>query len=427
MKRPDVAVSGVVLLFIVLGTVTAIATPAWENADEPGHVQNIETLTRGDWYRMRTGSGDEAHQPPLYYLTLAGWQTVTRQPTSVVAPQRGRAVIGTVPTFGHDEPAESRDHRLLLWLRIPNVLLGAVVVLLAAAAARRLSTDPWTPVVAAAVVATVPRFVFLSAGVTNDNLATTLGAALTLLTVIYLHRKIRWFAAAIGATIGALILTKLSAATLTIAAVTAIVVAVRARERLLQLLIALGAAFAVCGWWLIDNWIRYSDPFATKASRDYLRPIGGLGASVVNGRLVLGTGDRNLFGLVLREVPGRVWVSFWYQSGWNSFRWSTWTYLPFWIALAIAIGGFAFYHVDRRVLVVLGAISVAAFASIWLVALQTTTYQARLAFPGLAALAVLAALGLERWRLPIRFLLPAMGLAGTLAAIQRDVLSVHWT
>jgi hypothetical protein len=73
------------------------------------------------------------------------------------------------------------------------------------------------------------------------------------------------------------------------------------------------------------------------------------------------------------------------------------------------------------------AIVFAAFLSIWFVAFQTATYQARLAFVGLAALAVLAALGLERWRLPVRFLLPAMGLIGTLIAIQQDVLAIHWS
>jgi hypothetical protein len=45
---------------------------------------------------------------------------------------------------------------------------------------------------------------------------------------------------------------------------------------------------------------------------------------------------------------------------------------------------------------------------------------------GLAAIAALAALGVERWRLPVRFVLPAMGLIGTLVAIQQNVLAVHW-
>ena len=46
---------------------------------------------------------------------------------------------------------------------------------------------------------------------------------------------------------------------------------------------------------------------------------------------------------------------------------------------------------------------------------------------GLVAICGLAALGLERWRLPVRFLLPLAGLIGTVVAIQQDVLAVHWT
>jgi hypothetical protein len=34
---------GVIAAFIVLGTTIALKTPAYESADEPGHVENIQT------------------------------------------------------------------------------------------------------------------------------------------------------------------------------------------------------------------------------------------------------------------------------------------------------------------------------------------------------------------------------------------------
>jgi ABC-type arginine transport system permease subunit len=74
----------------------------------------------------------------------------------------------------------------------------------------------------------------------------------------------------------------------------------------------------------------------------------------------------------------------------------------------------------------LWTITAAGLLSVWIVAFQTSTYEARYVFVGLAAIAALAALGLERWKLPFRFVLPAMGLIGTLVAIQQNVLAVHW-
>ena len=52
-------------------------------------------------------------------------------------------------------------------LRVPSVVLGLVT----AARARLVSKDRWTPVVAAATCAFVPKFVFVSGVVNNDSLA----------------------------------------------------------------------------------------------------------------------------------------------------------------------------------------------------------------------------------------------------------------
>jgi hypothetical protein len=71
-------------------------------------------------------------------------------------------------------------------------------------------------------------------------------------------------------------------------------------------------------------------------------------------------------------------------------------------------------------------LALAGFVSVWIVAFQTATYEARLALTGLPALAGLAALGVERWKLPVRFLLPFTGLVGLLVAMYDDVLAVNW-
>jgi len=114
-----------------------------------GHVQNIETLVNGHWYCLnskcqalnRFCTGDEAHRAPLYYLVSAGWQRLVGVPyrppyvgtTSILSLQNGQ--------FLHHSSA---DHRFLLWLRLPDVVIGALTVLFRFFAVRLVSTDPWT-------------------------------------------------------------------------------------------------------------------------------------------------------------------------------------------------------------------------------------------------------------------------------------------
>jgi 4-amino-4-deoxy-L-arabinose transferase-like glycosyltransferase len=431
-----VAVLGIVAIFAVLSSVVAVTTPAWEAADEPDHVQNIETLVSGHWYRMERGAGYAAHQPPLYYLGVSAWQRLWGVPVRQPGFPPPRPWV-----FKHRTARDSADHRFVLSLRLSSVLLGASTVLFAAVTARRLSSDPWTPAVAAAVVAGVPTFVFLSGVVNNDNLANALGGLLTLLAVVFVVRSSDagsrarlWWAAAVGAVFGLLVLTKLSTVALAGGVMVAVLIGVRSwRERVKTLCVAAASTLTVCGWWLVQNQIRYGDPLAARRTHDYLESIGGLGGHIVNGRLALGPGDRNPLKLFLFDVPRNVYHSFWYNSGWNKFRWPSSAYIVFWAVLLIAIAGLVITRgklpptITRPVLL-LAILAVSALAAVWITASQTTTFQARLAFTGLPAIGCLAALGLERSRVPIplRFVGPVIGLVGTLIAIRQDILSVNW-
>jgi hypothetical protein len=71
-------------------------------------------------------------------------------------------------------------------------------------------------------------------------------------------------------------------------------------------------------------------------------------------------------------------------------------------------------------------LAVAGFLSVWLVALNTASYRGPLALLGLPSLACLVALGLERWKLALRLVIPLLWLCGTLVALQQDALGVHW-
>jgi hypothetical protein len=437
VRRAKLVLAGVIVVFVVCGTLIAFKTPAYESADEPGHVENIETLVSGHWYGMTSDcsyergvvpllscSGDEAHQAPLYYLALAGWQRLVGLPAR--APYKGQG--GEVSLFSHPPFFQhgyflhhtSADHRFLLWLRIPNVLLGALTVLFAFFAVRLVSTDPWTPVVGASFVAFLPRFVFLTSFVTNDNLVDLLGAVLTFVALRYARVPGRGRIAVVGAVIGLLLITKLSTLPIAVVLVPLAFMATGWKRRAESFGIGVFSALGVSGWYLIQNTVRYGDPLARAASAHYLATVGGLGPFLVPFKV------GNPLSLVFVRVPERVFDGFWYQSGWSQFEWSWPVLLLFSLVLAVALAGLVHRHVDHRTLVTLWTIAIAGFLSVWVVATQTSTYQARYAFVGIAALAALVALGVERWRLPVRLLLPAMGLCGTLVAIQQNVLAVHW-
>jgi dolichyl-phosphate-mannose-protein mannosyltransferase len=433
--QPAIALAGVIAVFVVLGVFIAVKTPAFESADEPGHVENIETLVSGHWYSVTPHckvtvltvfdcfNGTEAHQAPLYYLILAGWQRVAGQPVEppYVALDHfsGHALLGLQgEMFTHHSEA---DLRYLLWLRLPNVLFGALTVLLTFFAIRLITTDEWTPVVAASLVAFLPRFVFLSSFVTNDNLVDLTGALLVFFALRYTIGPSRWRMAAVGGSVGLLVVTKLSALpiALVIFGLAWMVTGWRRRAELVA--VGFGSALVFCGWYLIQNTVRYGDPLARTASARYLSLVDGLGTAFGQPYRVT-----DPLGLVFGHVPRHIVETFWYQSGWGQFDWSLAVDLVITAAFALALLGLIHRRIARTTLATLAMVSLLSLLCVWVVAFQTATYQARYVFVGLAAICGLAALGLERWRVPVRFVLPMAGLIGTLVAIQQDVLSVHW-
>jgi Dolichyl-phosphate-mannose-protein mannosyltransferase len=451
-RRTKLVLAGVIVAFVILASVVAIKTPAYESGDEPSHVQNIETLVSGHWYGMnsqchlqlhisglRAGphgvlrpsgptsatlvhcSGFEPGQAPLYYLLFAGWQKVVGiAPHIPVNSDPATTFLVANGLFLHHSVS---DWRFLLWLRLPNVLLGALTVLVVFFAIREITDDRWTPVVGAAVIAFLPHFVFLSAFVTNDNLVSLLGAVLTLVALRYVRAPGLWRMALVGAVFGLLFATKQSTLTVGLVLLVLVLVVQSWRRRAQHLAVALIAALATCGWYLIQNSVRYGDPLARTATTKYLTDSGGLGTWPGTPYKVT-----DPLKLVFFDVPQRIFDLFWYESGWLPFRWSWPVSLLFWSVCVAALFGLIHrrVHVERRILVTLWALVVTALMSVWVLAFQTATYKTSYAFVGIAALAALVALGVERWRLPVRFLLPAMGLCGTLIAIQQNVLAVHW-
>jgi 4-amino-4-deoxy-L-arabinose transferase-like glycosyltransferase len=423
------ALSLVVIVFFGLASVIAIKTPAWESADEPDHVDNIESLVGGHWYGIDTQckylstnplcQNDEAQQAPLYYLVMAGWQR------SVGLPPRPPPKLYTTyltPLGEQFQGHSASDDSFLLWLRFPNIALGTITILVVFLAIRRVSSDPWTPVVAAASIAFLPRFVFLSAFVTNDNLVNLLGAVLGYLALRFIRAPSVWKMVLLGATFGLLVVTKLSTLPMGLVIMVLVLLVPTWKRRVPLFAVAGGAAVLTCGWYLIQNTVRYGDPLAWTATPRYLATNGGLGTPFGLPYTV-----KDPLNLVLWQVPQSILRTFWYESGWANHYWKMPVDIAITAVVLLVFIGIRGQRIRRHVLVTLATISGAALLSVWAVALQTSTYKGRYALVGCVGIAGLIAFALQRWRLPVRFILPAAGVVGTCAAIQSNVLSVHWT
>ena len=411
-RAPKVALLAVVLFAVCASTVIAWKTPAWESNDEPDHVRNIETLVSGHWYRIEKNAGYSPHQPPLYYLALAGWQRVLRMKAELPRPQQGDAIVSN-GQFGHAQPREKHDHARLMLLRLPSVLLGALTILFTARSARALGADPWIETAAAATVAAIPKFVFSSSFVNNDVLATTLGALATLLAVrLWRNNTVsRRLAVGLGLTCGALLVTKLSSIPFVV--VIGLAVGWRLRRAWRGVLAFAAPVVILSGPLFVSNQHRYGDPLAAKASIDYFRSW--IPALVAVPRT---------FQWFAKTVPSGAATSFWYTSGWNQFRWQAKTYVPLWgLSVAGMFGNVVRRRPRTRGIGLVAVLCLAAAASIWVLAYSTTQWQARVAFPGLAAFGALVALGWQRWRAPtwVAFVLPVLGMIGTVYAIKTDV------
>jgi Dolichyl-phosphate-mannose-protein mannosyltransferase len=425
----------VILVFVALASVIAIRTPAWESADEPDHVYNIEQIVSGHWYGINTHCGflststtpscvpRETQQAPLYYLVMAAWQKmVGLSPRSTTGELGDAGNCATVScSYEHFSHHSVSDHQFLLWLRFPNIALGALTVLVVFLAIRRVSRDPWTPVVAAAILAFLPRFVFLSAFVTNDNLVNLLGAVLGYLALRFVTSPSVWNMVWVGVAVGLLVATKLSALPMALVVVILVLLVPTWKRRLILLAAASGGAVLTCGWYLIQNAVRYGDPFARAASSRYLEFNGGLGTFFQPYRVT------DPLSLVFRQVPQTFMRTFWYESGWNQYTWKMPVDIAITAAVLIVLFGLLGQKISRDVLITLATISVAAVLSVWIVATQTAEYQGRYALVGCVGIAGLVAFALQRWKLPVRLLPPAAGVIGTCIAIQANVLSIHWT
>ncbi len=234
----------ILVAFVGLGVTYTLVTPCFEAPDEWSHLALVHyfatyrTLPPRVLPDRRAIGPDvgwflEYHDPPLYYAPplyhalgalLTAWIDTGDLPRLVVPSPSWE--VGWAPqansdprnknVFAHSAEetiVQSGTVRAVYLLRLVSLGLGAVTVLCTYALARLLWPERIFLALGAAVfVACNPQFIFVSAGVTNDNLLNALFSLCLMLAVRFMRDGALWWHwAGLGALVGLGLLTKQSA------------------------------------------------------------------------------------------------------------------------------------------------------------------------------------------------------------------------
>lgn len=396
----------ILILYLLLAVAYSIVEPLAEAPDEADHYNYITYLGQNRSLPEGTTVTQSKH-PPFYHAlaaTLTAWTgldfTFLRSNPDALplGPDKppNLFIHTTLETFPW------RGGALAMHLaRFLSIALGALTVW----GAWRLGSEafpdrPAIGLLAAAFLAGLPGFLFISGSVNNDNAAGAFGTLVVLLCAMTLRRGLGWSRAALlGLFLGLGLLSKVG----TLALWPLVALAVGSawwlspnRKRALpaalgQLALAWGLGLLVALPWLLRNLNLYGDPLAWD--------------------LVRSTVDQRVGPFVLRDV-GWLLAGF-HRTFWGRFGGAGQIELPVWAMILAAV--FTFVVVIGAVRFVVSTIrqsrnfAVPQFLLLasapLLVFLSVVRYsaialgtdQARLMFPALAAMAVWVGVGLVGW------------------------------
>jgi hypothetical protein len=243
-----------------------------DDHDETGHFQYIQFVTENHRLPLsaqdRTQAGHVAHggQPPLYHLLASlGLFWVNAEDISFITPPALNSYLTQESTVRDWELQTVRlnlpyEGPVLLWhlSRFYSSILGAAAVLMTYVITLELFPgQKGRALTAAALLAFIPRFVFMGSTINNDNLLALLMAIYLFLMVRLIKGHTSWpYLTGIGLTLGLGINTKLS---IVLVPLTTILLfgflAWRKRWSLMTLakrvFLILIIASLVAGWWLL--------------------------------------------------------------------------------------------------------------------------------------------------------------------------------
>jgi hypothetical protein len=418
-----------VVAYLFLALTFSLLTRAYEADDESAHTDYVEYIVQHHSLpHISVANGGESHQPPLYYLLEAGWQQLLG--IRAFTPQLGFVKGPIEPNhlvLSHDyTTTQHQDAVHLHELRLLSVLFGLSTVLLTYAGARVLGLRQAMALCCGLLVALLPRELVLSSDLTNDALIIPLCAlGLTLFLLAERarvegrlgHRRLHLLGMGLALGLGAI--TKFSG--LPVAGILLVLAFVpsialsrsdvhahangpasqRYNTRQVGIaprfvvdgIIAVVGFFAVSGWWFIRNKIVYGQFLASSRSEGYLKAF-------VGGAHPVAWSTHLLF----HQVPAVFWQTTWYGQPNLSLPAVVNDILAA-VGLLCLVAG-AWVLVTRRrpkrltvpplsAAALLGCIVGAVIAVI--INIKTTSIgDARVAFVGIAAFAIVLALGSTR-------------------------------
>jgi len=410
--------------FVGLGLTYAAVTPSFEQPDEWSHLSLVRYVgahkrmpPRVVPSRRALTASDmawtlEYHDPPLYYAPplyhglaglLVSWIDMSDMPSLMVPSPSWE--VGWVPEpdrtprnknlYAHragETLVKSGTVRATYLLRVVSLGLGAVTVLCAHALSRLLWPDRSFQALGAAVfVALNPKFISVSAGVTNDNLLNTLFALSLVCALRGMRDGVAWHRwAMLGGLVGLGMLTKQNGLLLLPLGLLAIAWQQDRRrlswrgKTLMDGAAFLGSAFVVGGWWYVRNSILYHDPLGVEPHFAIKDPLTHFGLQEL---LMIARG-------------------YWAAFGWAPILLEPWMYVAAGVVILVAVAGMlvalggSFWEaspVTRRGLALLSLAFLLNLAALVQWTINTSAPIGRLLFATLPVAGVLIAWGLSQW------------------------------
>ncbi len=277
------------LIFLLIGLVYLYAAPNFEASDSVQHVGVVKWIADKGTLPVQSAEhaqlfGQEASQPPLYYLLMAAvWNAFDTSDFEARFLPSPFTAIGVPERFGNRNlliyeqpyPPDLQGSSLALYLiRLLSLGMGALTVGAVYQSAHTVMPGRLgVALLAASLTAFNPQFIFISASVSNDSLVNMLAALITWQMLLMLRDGFQTRRSLLLALLIALAsLTKLSGLTVgAVVGLAAIWLLWRTRDyRGFLTLSAAVLAFwlLIAGWWYLRNIQLYGELFGASTMLD---------------------------------------------------------------------------------------------------------------------------------------------------------------